>query len=251
MIAGKTLHCTIQEAIDRAAPGDVVRVPAGRFEESAVISTALTLEGAGTTTILAPPVSPGISISAANVAVRSLVIESGAGVGIDVLQQGVIEEVELRGTSADGVLVRGTGLATLIGVRIIGMGARVEPGGTASLGGTSIENAPESGLFVDDGATVVVEASSRVTGSIGPGIVVFAADFEMRDSQSLDNGPVGSDIEDGLWLAAPTRSVIERSSFSNNRGYGIFCSAGVVPTVCTGNVFMGNQLGNTNCTGCN
>src|SRR5688572_5417965 len=178
-IAGGTSHCTVQEAIDRAMPGDLLRVPAGRFDEAIVISTALTLEGTGAPTILR-----SISISAANVTVRSLHLESGDGVAIEVQQQGTVEDLEARGTALDGLVVRGSGIADLSGLRLIGMGAHVEAGSTATFSAAVIENAPGTGLLVDDGAVVVLGSASRVSGSTGAGIVVFAADFEMRDSQS-------------------------------------------------------------------
>ncbi|MFD5430000.1 nitrous oxide reductase family maturation protein NosD [Streptomyces sp. NPDC127084] len=51
---------SIQAAVNKAKPGDVINIAAGTYHESVTITTSdLTLRGAGKRTVIAPPATPG------------------------------------------------------------------------------------------------------------------------------------------------------------------------------------------------
>lgn len=276
-------YCSIGEAIARASPGSIVDVPEGEFVEALSIGTALTLRGRGTGpsgTVLASPGGGAVlSIGAANVTVDSIAIDARGGPGVFIDAQAVLSDTEIRGALGSAIRVSGAGIATLIQVLVpeVSRSATdtaavlLERGATAMVIGSRIEGSGGDGIRCEGAnlvlrsstvrssrgygihaldADVTVEAGTVVSDGETTGIAVFASTFVMRDSESSRNGPPASSLDDGLWLASPTSAIVERNTFSSNRGYGIYCSTGVDASSCIGNVFSGNNLGATNCMSC-
>ena len=79
---------SLQAAIAAAAPGDVLTLPAGRYEGAVVIGKPLTLIGEPGATIVGPGSGSVIGVTAPDVAIRNLTI-TGSGIGSEGMDSGV------------------------------------------------------------------------------------------------------------------------------------------------------------------
>jgi hypothetical protein len=130
----------LQDAIDAAPAGAVLRLAAGTFHGPLVISRPLTLigQGAGRTLIEGGPAGPTVEVRAEQVELRGLSLSGGSScLAIEGGAGHRLAEVELRGASDAGLVARGARLVFAGGaVREIG-GARSGRG--IDLDGGSIE----------------------------------------------------------------------------------------------------------------
>ncbi|WP_243075761.1 parallel beta-helix domain-containing protein [Microbacterium sp. SS28] len=208
-----TVTTTIQAAVDAAAPGDTIRVPAGVYEEAVTITTSgLTLVG-----------EPGAVLDGTRL---------GAQVGIRVrgvsgarLADITIQGFEIRGYSLSGVLVRGVD-----GFRITG--------------GNYIDN-PLYGIFpvaTTDGRI----DHNTVRGSFDSGIYIGQSTDILIDGNVVHDNTVGIEVE-----LASRVTVRDNVATANSVGAIIFVIPGRAVKVTEdilieGNTLSGNRRPNTN-----
>lgn len=95
--AGRTVHPgeSIQKAVDAARPGDSIFVLAGTYHESVNITKRLTLRGAGTTTVIAPP-APGTARA------DNACAASGNGICVIGAAEKTLDRVSIRSLTVKG-----------------------------------------------------------------------------------------------------------------------------------------------------
>lgn len=102
---------SVQEALDRAKPGDTVSLPAGTFRGSVQVRTAgITLKGAGPATVIVPGTQPGDSDCAKEghgICVTGTAGHRLTGVRILSLSVSGFTKDGLMAAETDGLLVRG------------------------------------------------------------------------------------------------------------------------------------------------
>ena len=146
---------SLQAAIDRAVPGDLLRLEAGRHRGSAVIDKPLTLAGGGDAIIDGGGTGSVLRIEAPDVTLRGLVI-TGSGIDLPAMDSGVfvsrvsagarIEESRLEG-NLFGVYLHGAADSVVRGNLIVGRGdLRLSEAGN----GVSIWNAPGAQVIDND-----------------------------------------------------------------------------------------------------
>jgi nitrous oxidase accessory protein NosD len=169
--SAKTTHVmpgqSIQAAVDAAEPGDTIRLAAGTFHESVLITKPLRLMGSGHSTVLEPGGVPndctpsGICVFSpgGNVSIKNLTVRNFEGFGV--------------------VAFSATEGFTVTGVRAIDDGeygiAAFESHGIAWTGNFA-SNALEAGFYVGD----TPDASAKVTSNTSVG---SAFGFFLRDSR--------------------------------------------------------------------
>jgi hypothetical protein len=180
--AGATINVpaqvpTIQQAIDAAAPGDIISVTAGAYTETLTIKNkVLTIRGAGSgaTTINGVTSSDALTIDGSNGVIVSGVTIKGGKNGILASRGAVVDvaDVVVQDTTERGILILESARARLKNVTVqrsgIG-GILITLGSSIIFSGTVASNANiEDGISIVDsssaffyGATVTVNANGR------------------------------------------------------------------------------------------
>ncbi|MFN0170330.1 MAG: nitrous oxide reductase family maturation protein NosD [Bryobacteraceae bacterium] len=174
---------SIQAAVDAAAPGDVLRIAAGRYEGNLVLHKPVALEGAGGPIIRGTGAGSVVTITAPGCVVKGLVIERSGGMLMDedsgiLLKSGgnAIVDNELRDVLFGVYLLRSSG-NTVRGNRITGR-------------------------------------RHLELGERGAGIHVYDSEDNVFDGNRV------ADMRDGLYLQNANRSRIARNHVSRVR-YGL------------------------------
>ncbi|MBW2453262.1 MAG: DUF1565 domain-containing protein [Deltaproteobacteria bacterium] len=208
---------TIQAGINAAAPGAVVAVAAGTYNEAVTIAQGVSLWGAcaDTVTIAAPGNSVAVTVqdSATTVVVRDLAI-TGSDIGLWAIGPDdlLVDRVWVHHTGERGlVLQAGTGpvsievLDSLIeeasyqGVAVHGVAARVERSVVRDI---QEQNGWGSGLGVylePSGRGELTIRTSVVEGSPGLGVLARGSDLVLEDSVVRDSHP-RLDMAQGLGI---------------------------------------------------
>jgi parallel beta-helix repeat protein len=238
----------LQRAIDRAHSGDTIHV-SGTCDENLSIAEGknrITLNGGGHATNHGPDQAvSSISVRGMGVTITGLTVSGGRD-AIDVGRNGtaVVDGNTLTGSRRFGILVHGSGAATIVNNTIENNpsnGINVTTGAFAFVGVRSGEDVVASPNIVrfngGHGVTVAFSASARIVGNtIGNntrnGINVERASYANAASNSIDaNGQngifvtensavnLGSDTGAGIY-DAPNQTV------ANNALRGIACRVG-------------------------
>lgn len=146
---------SLQAAIGRAAPGDVLRLDAGVHAGPAVIDKPLTLVGGGDAIVEANGTGSVLRVEAPDVVIRGLVIR-GSGIDLPAMDSGVfVSRAGLRARIEEnrfeenlfGVYLHGAADAVVRGNVIIGRGdLRLSEAGN----GVSVWNAPGAQVIGND-----------------------------------------------------------------------------------------------------
>ncbi len=211
----------IQEAIERARPGDTITVGPGTYVENLLIDKPLTLQGAARDQVVING-SPGcrggregVRITAPDVQVERLTV-TGCAIGVGVRSAARLVNVALHGNaigleawdgsevtleqgsitdSTVGVEVWALGRARLLRVEVrqSGIGAKVLRGAIAEI---------QQSTFTVNGLGVEVWDAERVT---------------------LENVALTANQGDGLWVHGPAGAVVavRGSTIADNEGNGV------------------------------
>lgn len=177
---------SIQRAADAAAAGDIIHVGAGTYPENVTTAVPLTIEGAGTTTIIQPASGNAITLAA----------------GASATERAVLKNVKVTGG------VRG-----------------VTAGGFTTLEGVEATGNSGAGLWLNAGADLVLDNCAFDANNLGvkiPSTVSFD-NITITDCSFDDNTLHGwySDANSG---SEPSLNnvTITRSSFSGNGTKGLY-----------------------------
>lgn len=240
---------SLQEAIDRAEPGSVLRLAAGTWDENIVISKSLTLRGAGRDETVVRGVESGYPV------VRIGLEEVGEGpeVAIESLQvadaQGTIcaelrmYEDRLRGDRRPhkevcpyGVLIEGSADVSLSDCLVSNNRTGVVGIGTATIEvrNCEIRGNDWEGIYVAARAVVVVHDSVIIgNGAAGVGIANEA-------SASISECTIEDNIGDGVGVADLGQVFIVRCTITGNAWSGVKLVHGAVATL-DSNRIVGNS----------
>jgi hypothetical protein len=207
MVNGHTVgfdaFATIQQGVNVVCAGGTVNIAAGTYTESVSIGTPLTLQGAGSSTIIRPPAGNGVTFrTIKGVAPRAnlinLRITGAENAAVSVSATGVTLQNDQFDASGTGVLLAG-GAATLSGDKFVNdfTGINVTNGGQLTLGQgntLSVDNTVTTGAIglVVNGSTSRI-ANLTLSNIAFTGYGSFANDFY---AELLNNAHQGPDFID-------------------------------------------------------
>ncbi len=217
LLVGSGGFATIQEAIDAASDGDTILIAAGTYNENLTITKELTIVGSGDDTIIqgtfetdngivgdvseflhtAPPgfdtsAGTGINISASNVTIKSLAIDSfnsaiNMSGGVGTISNITIEDVDISNSitgirKADGKAVTnldilgGSITGSYIGI-YLSNGTPVLPGDVqhatdVTVDGMTFTDLTEKGIYAEtlQGTTLFTDLTMTNVGVLGRGV---------------------------------------------------------------------------------
>lgn len=168
--AGGSPYASLQLAINNGATvgGDVLVMTAGTFNEAVTVNKAVTITGAGATTVVTPPSGIGITITVSGVTLQNLKVTGASGSGIyaanvaNLTLTSVESDANGAGSLGSGVDVKGiTGTSVFTDLVATGNHAH--------------------GLAIGNGSTGVAVSGGTFTGNgqtgdptTGGGIILYA-----------------------------------------------------------------------------
>lgn len=214
-------YSTIQEALNYAGPGDMIRVGPGTYPETLSITRSVTIEGGNrqTTVLDATGGGPAISVQASAVQISNLTITNiGAG--------------------RDGILVENSANVTISKIDILlahrsDNGTQILNSRRVQVEDNRITGANLYGIVVDQGGENIVARNELTDNLIGVGV------FRGSRSIVVDNrltGPGESGVD--LWTNARDM-VVAHNSISG------FNSTGIHLINAPGNVIQENAIART------
>lgn len=229
---------SITYAIGAASAGDTVFIDAGTFDETPVITKALTLDGAGAgSTYLQPTSGTNIlTISASNVTIKEMSLDGGAGVGGSGIVDGsstalsgiVIDDCEITYAPIHGISFSNVSFQanrnyiannTLAGVNSTA-------GGTVTLFRNTIQVNGSNGVSFSAGTLTATEnvVTDNVRGfnlgASGVAAVVQKNDLSNNSSRALVKG-TGSVVDASLnwWGSSVAATVRTQANGGTNTDY--------------------------------
>ena len=197
---------TLQQAIDKAGPGDVLRLGDGPYDGPVTISKPLTLQGNGQSLVKGPGKGTVITVEGSDITISGLAVQ-GSGIRLDDLDSGIA-----IAKTAKNVLVEDNILTSnLIGVDVHG-GRKVIVRGNTITGRNDLRK------------------NER-----GPGIYVWNAPGLLVEDNTIARG------RDGVFITTSHHATYRNNRFSELRF--AFHSMYANDITVTGNVSRGNDMG--------
>lgn len=215
-------HPTIQAGVDAAAPGDTVRVKAGRYQERVLITkVGLTLEGAGKVTLDALPQSGdtetyAIFIDADDVTIRRLDIRNAKSPGPGIAGNGILafsanlllEDLEISNCDGTGIGLPARDGATIRNCRIrdCQYGIRAEAD-DLTLIDLQISRPLSRGIDIEGSGTRIESCAIEHSGSRG--VSLLGDEILVRDCTIVGSADQGIRVDgDGARLVGNTLDTI-------------------------------------------
>jgi parallel beta-helix repeat protein len=251
------VYATIQDAMDAAAPGDVIDVCRGSYAEQIQVSTShLNVMGRPGAHLVGPgpgaPGATGFQVSASNVVISGFEVSGfseGNSCGIRVKSASLVEirrntvsqnwvGICLEGSTATRVRLNEVRANVIDGVQVLGGEDNAVTDNDVSANGTSgIVFLHSNGLTVDR------NVADR---NVGSGIFGSGNGIQVRHNVTRDNGQAGISIISSLGALVTANRMI------NNRGVGLafgFSLGGVLrANKAIANTIEGIRVGQTGST---
>jgi nitrous oxidase accessory protein len=237
----------LQQVLDAAAPGDIIRLGAGSHQGPVVIAARLTLEGEAGAALVGNGVGSVVTVAGAGAVVRGLEI-SGSGRDIGTFDAGVFVARTATGAVIEGnrivgnlygVNLQGSADAVVRGNRIIGL----REGRTAEAGnGVHVWNAPGAmvlGNEISQGRDGIFTNASRNNVFSGNRFsdLRFAIHYMYtNDSEISDNLSTGNSV--GYAIMYSDRLTVRGNVSDGDRDHGLLLNTAKGSSI-TGNVVRG------------
>ena len=237
----------LQQVLDAAAPGDVIRLAAGSHQGPVVIAAPLTLEGEAGAVLAGNGVGSVVTVEAPGAVVRGLEI-SGSGRNIGTFDAGVFVARTATGAVIEGnrlvgnlygVNLQGSADAVVRGNRIIGL----REGRTAEAGnGVHVWNAPGAKVLdneISQGRDGIFTNASRNNVFSGNRFsdLRFAVHYMYtNDSEISDNVSTGNAV--GYAIMYSDRLTVRGNVSDGDRDHGLLLNTAKGSSI-TGNVVRG------------
>jgi len=219
----------IQAAIDNATAGDTINVAAGTYNEQVVIDKALTLQGAGDTTIIQPTTIPQVFNRKKVGGTESLPTNA---IGVATVNTETPNSVTIKNLMVDGSAVTNWGTGNKnVGIFYQGTGGVIDnvtlDGGAADTYGDAIYvSAFEETIEVEIGNCDINGNFSKngITCNY-PGLTA-----SIHDNTVAGSGPIDNPIQNGIQIGFGATGTISNNTVSNNCWTGQSCTTSNDPT---------------------
>lgn len=190
---GGACGATIQECISSANAGDTVLIPAGEYEESLLLTKAVSLVGADRETTIVRAASQQRALTISGVDVNASVVISGL-----TFTKAEVDESCPAGSACGGILVNGEAQPSLVNLIIAannhssGAGLYTEPGSPLILVDVRFIGNSGRAAYLQDSATIQDSYFEGNTGSDGGALCIcVAATLVMTNTDFVNNVSTG------------------------------------------------------------
>ena len=234
----------IQKAVDRADPGDVLRIAKGRYVEDVVVDKRVKLWGPGekrptidgncNTNLTLAVTHPGVVLKHLKVV--------GAAEGFGSHPSQVDFRFLGRGTAND-LLLRETcepEASAEYGINLLGT-HRVDVINSVAKGGFT-----DAGIYVGSIAgtgkgSTVVRGNQAFSNTVGFIIEESFGDIQVLDNQAFGNRSPGVQVPGGMFVNEVVGAFFADNSLTDNGVFGLRLTTGSTGNVLNGNVITGNE----------
>ncbi|MEW9804716.1 nitrous oxide reductase family maturation protein NosD [Mesorhizobium sp. ZMM04-5] len=237
----------LQQILDRAAPGDIVRLGPGEHEGRVAIHSAVTLEGEPGAKLYSRVGGSVVTVTAPRAVVRGLEI-GGSGTNIGTFDSGVLLEATATGAIVEnnvlvgnlyGVYLKGAADALVRANRIVGIGE----GRAAEAGnGVHVWNAPGARVIDNeislgrDGIFTNASRNNVFSGNRFTELRFAVHYMYTNDSEISDNVSIGNSV--GYAIMYSDRLTVKGNVSDGDRDHGLLLNTAKNSTI-TGNLVRG------------
>jgi parallel beta-helix repeat protein len=235
----------IQKAVDRARPGDVLRIAEGRYREDVVVDKRAKLWGVDEKR---PTIDGGcntnlpVAVTKSGVALKHLkVVGAGEGLGSHPSQ---VDFRLLAGGTANDLLLRetcGPEAAAEYGINLLATRS-VDVINTIAKGGFT-----DAGIYLGSiqgtgGGSTIVRGNQAFNNTVGLIVEESFGDIRVLDNQVFRNRAPGVQIPGGIFVNEVVGGLFVNNTVSDNGEFGVKLTTGSTGNVLNDNVITGNQF---------
>ena len=207
LVDGGGGYAKLTDALSVASEGAVIEVCEGYFLEAVVVDKAVTIRGAGVdlTTLAGPTNDPPLTITASDVTIEGLALESTrSGVVVDAAVGTVLQDIAALAVDNYGVEANAASGLQITGATF----------GGAAYGGVQVDSGDAS---VAD-STFSDNVAFAIHGTSGASLSISGVTIEDTTATDLDS------IADGhaIWLEDGSEATISSSTLTNNLFIGVY-----------------------------
>jgi len=235
----------VQKAVDRARPGDVLRVREGRYREVVVIDERIklwgvdsarpTIDGACSTNITLAVTHPGVVLKHLKVvgAVEGFG-HSPSQVDFRFLGRGMARDLVLRETCGSA------GSAAEYGINLLAT-KRVEIHDSVAKGGHTDAGIYLGGIDATGSGATIVKGNQAFDNTVGIVVEQSHGDIRVLDNQFFRNSVPGVQDSGGIFVNFASGALFAGNSITDNGLFGVDLTAGSDNNVFNDNVITGNE----------